>query len=82
MKKKINELCGNNLNKICFPPAGYYPNCGSCPLRIKNINPDCPSNENFYCIKQLVNEKSKLNMRLTEINEVLDKYKNIEIEVE
>ena len=82
MKKKINDLCGNNLNNICYPPTGYYPNCSKCPLCIKNINPECPPKENFYCIKWLVHEQSELTMRLVEINEILDKYANAEIEVE
>lgn len=82
MKKKINELCGNDLYKICYPPTGHYPNCTTCPLRVKNINPDCPPKEVFYCIKDLIDEKSKLVMRLSYLEKILDKYDNSEIEVE
>ena len=74
MKKKVNELCGNVLKKICKKYFNYYTydTCKDCPLKVNSI----------HCVKGLVEEKSQLTMKLVQVDELLDSCMKMEIEVE
>ena len=74
MKKKINELCGNDLKNICKKYFTYsnYDTCKNCPLQVKEI----------HCVKGLVEEQAQLTMKLVQVNQLLDECYDMEIEVE
>lgn len=74
MKKKINELCGNDLKQICKKHFNYqtYDTCKNCPLQIDSI----------HCVKGLVEEQSQLAEKLVQVNELLENCMGREIEVE
>lgn len=51
-----------------------FPNCLKCSLHIVDMN------MRIYCINDLLEEKTRLTKRLNDINELLEKHKNQEIE--
>ena len=59
----------SNIENRCI-----FPNCSKCSLHIVDMN------MRLYCINDLLEEKTRLTKRLNDINEILEKHKNQEIE--
>ena len=74
MKKKVNELCGNDLKQICKKYFNYntYDTCKDCPLKVDSI----------HCVKGLVEEQSQLTMKLVQVNKLLDSCMEMKVEVD
>ena len=52
-----------------IPFRCIYPNCSKCSLHIVDMN------MRFYCVNDLLEEKTRLTTRLNDINELLEKHK-------
>lgn len=73
MKKKVSELWYPDLKRICekYFHKDFYDSCKGCPLKVNQI----------HCIKGLAEEESNLLKKLSQVQELLKKGLQMEIEV-